>query len=181
VVDASGRLLANLAGERYHAWTNSNSNLILVLTVHRGGRIQKWSDGRYLVVSLPAIVEGDYGILRAYADTFNGFETEAMNKAVRQGRYGRVAEFYRVLLHFRPPDEEDFATALFKRRLELLEKLAAGQNVETNLREFWEAGKTEDGGQPLVDFSGIQMTSAARVKSVLEVPISGADGATGQH
>ena len=133
-INAQLRLLVDLATERYIA--NSNRNEIWILTVHRGTAAKKYTDGRRILLSLPAAEDGDRSVLRAYATTYNSLTLGAADLEVKAKRYVDARETYRLLLRFGCWGKEGLEQEKLEERLALVGKLERGEDTDGNLKKL---------------------------------------------
>lgn len=165
LIDAQNRLAANLAAERFALCSNRAPPT--VLASHYGTNVLKYSDGRFCVVSLPIVKPLDEGVLCLYTELFNTWHIANADERIKAGKYKEAADLYRVLLHFARCD--DLYKEVLERRLPLLEQLAQGRNVRTNLVRLREMDTYYAGATPFADFSRIETAASEIVTNILQV------------
>jgi len=163
LINAFARLSANLAAERYSLHASGTQTCIL--TAHTGNQIRKFTDGEFLIVSLPIERPDDRGAVCLYADHFNRGHLNAAEKDLAAGKYREMARLYRVLLHFSPCG--NLRKELLQGRLPLLEQMEKGRDVEENLRKFRALGINDDGLHAPVDYTRIERDPPTVVSNVL--------------
>lgn len=161
-INSFSRLLADLAAERY----SSSSNESVILTLHEGKLIEKYTDGKYTIVSLPIFQSSDRTALCVYVENYNAFHLATADKAVGVGRYSEAKELYEVLLHFTRCS--DLTKEILEKRLPLLKKLEVGEENENNLKKFRELNQFYGTPPRRIDFSQIEKRATV-VKNVLDI------------
>lgn len=133
-INSLNRLLYALAAERYAA--NSNRNQTWIMTVHEGGWLGKFTDGRYTVVSLPTLEPSDRIAVCRYAGQYNAFNLQSADAKAQAGKYHEARELYELTLRFDPcggPLREEM-----EQKLACLRRLEKGEEPDKNLKRLRE-------------------------------------------
>jgi hypothetical protein len=155
--------LYELAAERYAA--HSNRNETWFLTVHQGRNLRKWTDGRFTLLSLPALDKRDRIAKCRYAAQYNAFNLQAADRLVKAGKYAEAEELYCLVLYF-DRCGDDIMREQTNTKLTVLEKLKKGEDRESNLKRFEELC---DELAPLVDFSQVEKLAPTVVTNIMTV------------
>ena len=125
-------ILFELAAEKHAIHSSRGEKMIL--TLHEGRGVRKFTDGKWTVLSLPiAETQAEVGLC-CYVRQYNSFVENQGDEMVREKRYQEAAELYRLLVHF------DRCGGLWRETLEkklgLLLKISDNTDVENNQAEF---------------------------------------------
>jgi hypothetical protein len=127
-------VLFQLAAERFTA--NQKRHKTWIMTLHDGSTtfdVIKYTDGKTTVIALPVLDPNDEYGLRRYVDHYNRLNIKAADLEVKAGEYREAHQLYRLLLHHDP--RSSLAEGI-RLRLQYLERIEAGHDVQTNLSEF---------------------------------------------
>lgn len=164
VVNACNRLLSDLAVERS---LNFGSNVITVFTSHEGNSIKKYTDGKFMIISLPLIQPSDRAALCVYIENCNALHWRNIDKAVNAGRHAEARKICEVLLHF-----ESCGGAVrdvLEKLLKVIKNLEEGQNVNENLKKYLELKEYYGVPMQRIDFAQVEKKQVTIVKNVLDV------------
>jgi hypothetical protein len=135
-LNSRGFALYVLARERFIAHEARNETWIL--SVRRSvdpASLKKFTDGKHVVVSLPALDFEEHG-LRIYASQCNALTTRKADLLAMGGKPSEALTIYRLLRRF---DSSDAAgVSEMEARIKCAEKLARNEEVETQLAKLKE-------------------------------------------
>lgn len=128
-------MLFELAAER-HA-VHSKESRIWVFTFHReSSEVEKYSDGKFVVVSLPAEIQENEVGLCTYVRQYNSLTQCTVDAMARRGKFKEALAYYDILLHFDRCGGGAREQALKKR--DCLAKIFRNENPEENQRKYFE-------------------------------------------
>jgi hypothetical protein len=162
-INSLSRLLFQLAAERYAATSNRSENWIF--TVHEGRTVRKFSDGRFVLVSLPLFQPTDTIAVRRYAAHYNAFNIQFADRLAKAGNYKKARELYELVRHF-DPTGVDFTRDQLDKKLAYLRKLENREDTTKNLKEL--LALSEEIG-PLVDFTMIDKLAPTTVTNLTSI------------
>lgn len=127
--------LWELAAARFEADREKGQRVIL--TLHDSSGVQKYSDGRVTVVSLPA-PNAEYRLaLGLYAQQYNVFNLQAADEMALNGRVSEARELYRLLQHFDSRGGLKTEIGQKLRLLEEMERAGGHEDAVAKLKEVY--------------------------------------------
>jgi hypothetical protein len=149
-------------------WMDDETNgKITVLALHTNNfNVAKYTDGKYLVISLPIINPEDVHGFCKFVKNYNAFNIKKADLLAKDGKYAEAKGIYEVVMHFDPwPCDR----TNIEYRLSLLDKLDRHVDVEANrqkfLAEFIDLGSLT----PWAQVSGVNPTA---ISNVLTLPVA---------
>jgi hypothetical protein len=149
-----------------------------ILTLHDWSdeqEILKFTDTRYMVISIPILSDGDLLGFCRYAASYNAFTMKAADEKVKAGNYKQARQIYELLKHF---DCCDVLKARLDPRLECLTRLEKGENVVDNLERF---SKLFDNLGSLTGLSKADQIPPKLVTNLLDVAVKRMNGTSFAH
>ena len=125
-------LLADLAGERYAA--NSAKNEKWILTVHDGNRVRKYSDNKYMVLSLPVSKPQSRGAICTYVNQYNSLALREADELALAGKYVAARDYCQLLAHF--GCSGSLVNQEAAKRLPILDGLISGNETRDALQDI---------------------------------------------
>jgi hypothetical protein len=158
-------VLFELAAERFSMGTRNGE--LPILAVHdwkESQEILKFTDGRCVVVSLPAIDEIPTGLCR-YAAHHNSFVMKKADLEAKAGRYKEAKSIYEILLHF---DSCGIQREALTNRLFHVARILSGNDTEESASKL--ASLFSD-LMPIVEFSKIASAKPMVVSNLLTIAV----------
>jgi hypothetical protein len=147
---------------------DAKNGKINILTFHDNDfDFAKFTDGKYVVVSIPAVPEDASGFCR-FLCYYNECNLQKADSLVVAGHYKEAKEFYEIMLHFEPCGLQ---SPVLRERLLYLDKLERNEDVTTSLEKF----KQPCGCGSLVRWSRLQDLSAKTVTNLLTIGVGPID------
>jgi hypothetical protein len=162
-LEAAYDLLADLAFERF--CSNSNRNEVWILAVHRGEGVRSFTDGRFIMLSLPFSKPETQGAVCGYVNQYNSLNLKHADQLAEKGHYAEARDICRLVEHF--ACRGSLVADLARQRLRLLERLIAGDKSGTpakELRALFVDFRSRH------DLSAIQRQQAIAVTNLFQIP-----------
>ena len=128
----------------------------------------KYTDGEYIVVSIPIASSDDIDGFCRFATDYNECNIRKADSLVKSGKYEEAKRIYQLLIHFDP--NRGKISSLTKRlneRLAFLAKVEKHQDMENSIKKFAEPC----GCGILTDLSKIKTIETTTVTNIFKVQI----------
>jgi hypothetical protein len=185
-VNALSGLLFELAGASHDQFVQQKK--LVIMTAHHGKTVRAYTDGKYIVISIPFSNPSERAANALFCQQFNELTATDVDPNVGKGKIKEAAEFYRLRIKF----ERDIwkekrwfqtpiqipqvlesqgraTTAGSEEKLEILEKLLKGEATDENLQKYKDLCVAV---APLYKLSEINQATPTTVKSLMDLRIN---------
>jgi hypothetical protein len=163
-LNSIGSVLSELAALQ---WTKEATNAKpIILSLHTNSfEVMKYTDGKYVIVSIPVINPQDTEEFCIYVNDYNQFYINQANSLARSGKYEEAEELYKLVIHFNP---WGMGNDLLSNQLLLLDRLRQQPDVVENRQKFLDSAQDTTNITP---WSEVTDAEPKLVTNLMNIPV----------